>query len=56
MILTIVQNSFFLHSGSHSIKGLEFIMLDLAKGIMGIDGSVLLFSKEKKLVTLKYEG
>ena len=46
MILTTVTTPFFLHSGSHSIKGWEFVILSLAKGMMGVVGSVLQFSKK----------
>lgn len=46
MILTPVTTPFFLHSRSHSIKGWEFVILSLAKGMMGIAGSVLQFSKK----------
>lgn len=54
MVLASYNPIFFLYSGSHSIKGWEFIMLGLAKGMMGVGESVLRFWK-KKSVTLEHD-
>lgn len=41
-------NPIFLHSRSHSIKDWEFIMLGLAKGMMGVNRSLLQLKKKNK--------